>query len=365
VQFTEDDLLNAVQRRQDEILSITGCTITRYVTPAFVGRITLFDSVIDIRRVSYSPQGVIVGGGYGSGIYGVGQYGVSPSYGAINPSASVLWPEDAWGEQSFAPHYLQNPPGIPLTYLQSTQPPISFDTDRAPGFSGDYILLVVLASPSFTVGAATPLMIPDDWTHVLKFGALGDLFARESNSKDMLRANYCEQRYRMGVEMLSSAPSLLQLRNNNVPMQIDAVRSGDLYNTSWEAQVVGVPNQVYSAGLNLFAISPPPDSGTYTLTATVVQNAPIPVSPASPVQLSRDDYDAVLDYCVHLAMLKAGGSDFLGTQPLFERFMKQATLYNAKLAELGEYQKRLFTLSQIEDEMNPRSAPLESVERGE
>jgi hypothetical protein len=56
-QFTADDLLNAVARRQDEILSITGCRTGYLTTGAVAGRISLPDSVIDIIRMAVRRLG--------------------------------------------------------------------------------------------------------------------------------------------------------------------------------------------------------------------------------------------------------------------------------------------------------------------
>src|SRR6516165_6354276 len=50
LQFTADDLVQAVQRRMNRLLSETSCTQTRTLVPALNGRITLTDNVIDVRR---------------------------------------------------------------------------------------------------------------------------------------------------------------------------------------------------------------------------------------------------------------------------------------------------------------------------
>lgn len=339
VQFSESDLQNAVQRRRDEILSTCGCTQTRRIVGAVAGRITLNDKVIDVRRMAYLPN--------------------SPS------SPSVVWPDDTWAEQSFQPRYTTTPAGTPSQYLMSTQPPISFDVDRPPAYAGSYELLTVDAGAALDVATPTLMPIADDWTHVIKWGALADLFGRESNAKDVLRQQYCEQRYQMGLKLLSNAPALLAMRIGNTPLQIDSVRSADLYNTSWQALAAGTPGIALHSGLNLVALSPVPDAGPYTLTATVVENAPVPTVDADYIQLGRDDLDVVIDYAQHLASLKMGGEEFSVTIPLFKRFMNQAQIYNAKLKELGEYTTAIYNLSQRENDMNPVAQPVDSIREGE
>jgi hypothetical protein len=358
LQYSTDDLVNAVARRRDEVLSTTSCTQTRITVPAVNGRITLADNIIDVRRMSYLPA-YVPQGGYGSGYYGSGVYGISPF---VNIQGYIVWPEDAWGEQSFNRLYLQQPPGKPFTYLMTTQPPLSFDTDRPPDSAGSYELLTVQAGGALSFPGGTTLNVPDDWTWVIKFGALADLFGREANAADPTRQVYCENRYKMGLQLLTNASALLQMRLNNVAMQVDAVRSGDLWNTTWQSQPIGRPKTCLYSGLNLIALAPTPDTQPtagvpYDMTTTCVENAPVPVLDTDLIQLSRGDYDALLDYCVHLAMLKAGGKEFTDTMQLFERFLKQAALYGLKLSEIAEFTQPIYDLANLEKNMNPVLAP--------
>lgn len=333
-QFTAQELIDAVQRRRDELFSITGCTITRSTVPAVAGRIQLNDRVIDVRRMAYLPNRTLF-----------------PT--KVN---SIVWPDDTWAEMAFDPKYTLNPAGIPATYLMTTQPPIAFDTDRPPAFAGDYELLTVNAGA--VLDATTPALIamPDDWTPILKWGALADLMGRESNAKDVLRQQYCEQRYRMGMAMLLRAPALLAARLGSKAMQIDTVRGADLYNTDWQAQASSVPGYVYHMGLNLLALSPPEDATAASFRLTVVRNAPLPAAAGDPVEVSREDLEAILDYAQHIAMFKCGGQEFTDTFPLFQRFLQQTALYGAKLQEIAEYTTSIMGLSKG-IELDPRMTP--------
>jgi hypothetical protein len=85
----------------------------------------------------------------------------------------------------------------------------------------------------------------------------------------------------------------------------------------------------------------------------VVENAPVPVNDGDFVQVSKDDLEAILDYAQHMAALKMGGTEFISTIPLVQRFHKQALVYNHKLNELGEFTKPTYELSQLQAEANP------------
>jgi len=120
---------------------------------------------------------------------------------------------------------------------------------------GSYELLTLRVGPPLSAAAPTIINIPDDWTWVVKFGAMADLLGRESNAKDLLRAKYCESRYRQGLALLSAAPAMLAMRFNDTPIQVDAVKSADEYNPTWESFSSGDPDLVLTAGLNLFILA--------------------------------------------------------------------------------------------------------------
>lgn len=331
-QFTVNDFLNALQRRRDEILSVSGCTITRRLVPAVQGRISLPDTVLDIRRGAWLP-----------------------SSGPITP----LWIGDVWEEQAYELNYLQTPPGTPSIISVSSQPPLSFDVDIQPNVVGQYELLTIEAGGALSANAATVMTIPDDWTWVLKWGALADLFSRESNGKDELRAQYCEQRYAMGLKMLISASAVLAMRLNNVPLQVDTIYSADAFNFGWQTAAAGTPDIALAAGLNLVALSTKPDAGPYSVSATVVQNAPVPLVGTDQLQVGRDEFEAVIGYAQHLAMFKIGGAEFIATVSLLDHFFTAAQVYNSKLAEQGAFMKAIYDLSGNQKRLSPEQLPAE------
>lgn len=328
-QFNIDDILNAFQRRQNELLGVTGCAFTHFTTNAAPDRIYMPNTTLDIRRVAFI---------------------------AADGSVSPMYEDDTWGIQAFNNQYTTQPQGVPSTYRKSTEPLLSFDAD-VPPLPGTYDLITIEAGPSLTPLSTSTFTIPDDWTWVLKWGALADLLGRESNAKDLLRAKYCEGRYRQGLQLLGAAAAVLTMRSDNLPLQVDAVKSSDLYNPTWQGAAQGAPTEAMTAGLNLVALSPPPDAGPYSMTATVVENAPVPVNLTDCLQLTQDIYDIILDYAQHLCSFKMGGEEFMATQPLLQRFMQMAALYSSKLSEQGEFTKILYSISQLESNMNPRYTP--------
>lgn len=324
-QFSVTDILGAIQRRRDETLAATDCAISRsLIAYNFVTRRTnLPDNVIDIRRVAWFPD---------------------PAF--LIP-LTTLKKSDDWAEQAF--HRSDSTQIGPNTYRQSAQPPLAFDVDILPSVSGQYEVLTVNAGNPLSSNNSTLLGIPDDWTWIIKWGALADLLGRESNAKDPLRAQYCRQRFEEGLGLLMNASAVLAARINDQPVLVDGVRNGDDFQPRWQALAASTPKTVYTAGLNLIAFAPKPDAMPYSATLSVVQNMPIGAN----IQVDRGDYDAILDYAQHLALFKAGGQEFAETVIMYQRFLKRASLYNSKLSELGQFQKPMYELSQLEQERNP------------
>jgi hypothetical protein len=216
-----------------------------------------------------------------------------------------------------------------------------------------YECLTVNAGPALTPAAPTLLGIPDDWAWIVKWGALADLLGREINAKDALRQKYCQQRFEDMATLLFTSPAVLSARINNIPVYVDAVRNGDDFDVTWQS-VSGPPTIAYAAGLNLVGFGPIPDlDDNYSATLRVVQNAPLPVLQTDFIQLSPDDYDAILSEAQHLACFKMGGAEFVATIPLHQVFLQRAALLNSKIKQMGQYEDTQAELSQLEQERNP------------
>lgn len=334
-QFNIQDVLQAVQRRRDQLLYDTGCTLVLSTQPTN-GTIsnTLPETVMDIRRVAWLPGSTFTN--------------------------SPLWRDDTWAQQSYQRN--QSAPGQPSIYKQSTQPVLTFHTDIPPAVAGNYELLTVNAGPVLTVVNPTVFNVPDDWTWVIKWGALADLLSRESSARDPIRASYCENRYKQGVALMKAAPALLFATLAGNTLDIDAVQYADDYRNGWEALPPGTPSSVYTAGLNMIALAAAP-SGVQNPTVTVVQNAPFPANGGAFFQFGREDYDAILNYAQHLASFKQGGAEFISTGPLLKQFIQHITYYNDKLETMGEFTDILYDQSQLQEQADPRMATPSSQEQ--
>lgn len=328
-QFAISDILNALQQVRDQALSETGCTIAQKLYPAVPGRTFLDDVAIDLRRVCWIP---VTGTEF---------------------SPNCLLPSDLWATQSYEAGFPQLGNGVPLLYRRSTEPPLSFDVDTQPAVNGNYDVLTVNAGVALSDREATTLPIPNDWCWIVKYGALGQLLGRESSARDAMRSQYALARYKQGIAMMRSAPALLGARINDVPVIVEAISTGDFYAANWQGLSPGQPTSLYYAGLNMLALAPQPDSASYSVTAIVVRNMPLPATDSDYLQVGRDDVAAVLDYAQHIAMFKCGGAEFQGTFPLFENFLRHCSLYNSKLKAMSPWLEFLDGRGKEDERLNP------------
>jgi hypothetical protein len=328
-QFNAAEIVSALQGARDEVLSATGCILSRSLLTASTSsaRTTLADTAIDIRRVAWIPT--------------------APTAYSNTP----LSPSDTRAEDSFDAFWSTKAAQPPSTYRRSTQPPLTFDVDTLPPVAGSYEVLVVLAGSALLTSASSVLGIPDDWSWVAKWGALAELLGRSGFAQDALRAQYAQRRFEEGQQLMLEAPALLSLRLNGLPVDIDAVQNGDRFDAGWQSAVQGPPGSCYVAGGNLIGFGPTPDlNSTYTAIATVVQNAPVT---GTNIQIGRDDYDAIIGEAEHIALFKLGGDEFASTMPLHDAFLGRAALYNSKLKALGTYTQDLYDTSAREEEVDP------------
>ncbi len=326
-QFTLGDVLQACQRRQDETLGITACTIDRTVLDApLVNRCVLPDTTIDIRRVAWLPA--------------------STDY-----SNRILKQTDAFAARAFGPRYAQAGQKPPGRWMQNTQPPPAFDVDTPPPVNGNYEVMHTASGPPWVKATDKLLNMPDDWSWVFTFGALGDLFSRESLAQDTLRAAYCRARYQEGLGLMRMMPVAVTLRYNDKPVSIGSVTGADKFNARWQAEAAGAPRSFYEF-MNYLAVAPKPDNDTdYSVAITVCKNMPVD---EFYVQVPHDDLDTVIDYAQHLGMLKRGGQEFYQSIALYQNLQRKTSQYNSKLKEMGFFEMTQLDFATLEETRNPR-----------
>ena len=303
--FILSDLTNALQRRQNQFLYETGIHLSErtQVVQAKKENVALDDTVIDIRRAGWKDT---------------------------SNNRNTLWREDEWALSAFNPKWnVDADEPVPNSYSVAASPPLGMRLAIPPISTGTLELLTVETGTALNPSVGVTMSVPDDLTWVLKWGALADLLGQDGQARDVLRAQYCERRWREGLEIARIYPSVVHTEINGVESKLDSVLDLDSFEPSWQ-NGTDTPIIAALAGLNLMAFSPVPDD-VFSATVDIVKNTPVPLTDAGFIQVGREEIDVILDYAFHLSLFKSGGAEFAATIPHYERIVRHAAIYNDKL----------------------------------
>jgi hypothetical protein len=217
-------------------------------------------------------------------------------------------------------------------------------------------MLAAYAGLPFSPPTVNLVGIPDDWTPALIYGALADVLANAPDGRDALRAKYCLSRYEQLKKAMVTLPWLIRASVESLAVDTPGFLAMDSQLQNWEQnQSITDPTIVVGA-VDLVALAPfvVTNGPTVSSVLTLVGNAPVPTSDATPIQLSKDGVDAVLNYAQHIASFKQGGEDFALTLPLYEQFEAYCRMKNSQYAALGIYRPDLFGQGSRNDAEDPR-----------
>lgn len=326
-QFDLAQLEASIRQRLNRWLGESGAVISSRsgdssLSPT-AGRVSLPDSVIDVRRVAWQDS--------------------------LSKLRTVLWREDERAFNAYLSGWRQ--PSWPLAYSPSITPPLLIQIAPLPANPGQLdLLLVESASLSTLASGGSLLPMPDDFAWGLKFGAMADLLAQDGQGSDAQRMAYCEQRYQESVALASTFPSVLQADNGQV--WAGSITELDTYQSGWMNANPSDPYFIGFGGRNILAIPPVPWERKLTL--DLVRNMTVPALDSDYLQVPRDVLDVIIDYSQHLAMFKEGGEEFMETMDLYKRFLSVATSYNGRLRQMAQFNDLLRAPGLVESVETPR-----------
>jgi hypothetical protein len=326
--FTLDDLTKALERRRNQFLVETGCILTETflsVSAVPVSRVVLPDNVIDVRRLAW--RDVLLN--------------FSPMTASDEETANSY--RNLWNLT----------PGTPSSYSIAVTPPLEIQLIPPPRDIGRIEMLSVNSGLPLNPATGVLLGIPDDLAWVVKWGAMADLLRKEGPAFDSVRADYCEQRYRFGVQVANVMPTVLSAYVNDKAIAIDCLANLDSFFRTWQ-NTFGYVKFMAMAGQNMLAFAPIDNYGS-SAQLDVVRKAPIPVLDSDFVQLGREEYDAVLGYAHHLAEWKQGTYEIKSTLSGWQNLVKLASLKNRRLAASAKLLKVMLGRAEDEERVRPRA----------
>jgi hypothetical protein len=328
-QFSQDDLVQAVQRKRDEFLFKTGCTSvveSLPVTPN-VSTIVLPQNVIQARRGYWLPQ---------------------------SGTAFPVFKTDEFATSCFAPQDAFSP-GQPRSFSAGLEPPLSLELVPPPDRAGTLECLTIESQGVLSPAQATTLLLPSDFAPALLWGALTDLLSSGMEKQDLPRAQYARQRFEEYVQLMSAYPFVFSSKVNGVPLAVDAVESLDMFTPNWRTQVAN-PLNLGLSGQNLVAF---PTNQAMQIILLLCANAAIPVNDGDFIQDDAATLDCLLDEAFSVAMQKCGGAEATQALELHGNIIKLAAQRNSKVRGMSCFRDILYARTARENQLAPMEVAAE------
>jgi hypothetical protein len=125
----------------------------------------------------------------------------------------------------------------------------------------------------------------------------------------------------------------------------------DAFATGWQQSNNNLP-AVVEAGMDY--VAPTPGIGQQ-LVLTLVANAPLLDSTGTYCQVSRDDFEAVLNYAQHVASFKSGGESFASTMGMLKDFFRAVGARKYRWLTYGPFVDVLKSEGKLQEEAVPRA----------
>jgi hypothetical protein len=138
---------------------------------------------------------------------------------------------------------------------------------------------------------------------------------------------------------------------NGQAVTLDSIAATDRYSPEWDSTPVTFGPALILGGIDFLAA--PVGVG---IGVTVLGNAPVPVLDTDYVQVSRSDWDVVLDLAQSLACFKMGGAEFEQALELESRAIQACAAENSRLKSTGSFSDILVQRGQTQDRNQERYA---------
>jgi hypothetical protein len=325
-QLTVNDILTAIQRVRNSFVIDVKFPFTIHPNTDFAvtppdGLIQLPNTTVYLHRLSL-------------------QDGTSGAW-------SNLWREDAWATDHNNQLWTLQP-GSPVAFSQSENAPLSAQLVPAPVNAS---ALEAITVDSLEIDITNPnatLNIPDEWVHGVLYGALASIFSG-GQTDDVLRYQYCAQRYQQAVDMARTAKSVIRLQLNGIPLPLDTLANIDAGFPYWRNQPG--PPQMAAQMYDILAFAGIPDQA-YSVAVDVVAAAPLPAL-GDPIQVGPEDIPLIVQYALSVLLLKSGGKELQETLEGLDNFTKACVSRNQILAVKARYFQPTFSQWQFEESQRP------------
>lgn len=235
----------------------------------------------------------------------------------------------------------------PRAYVSLSQPVNSVRLYPPPEDIGK-LAIFNLQLPTATALDNSPIPLPNSLDWVMKYAALQQLFEYDGQARDPYRAEYCQRRYEDSLVLGRNFPGVYNCWLNGLPLVVGGVKDVAARRPRWHSDR-GTPRIVGTVSWNHLVVTPIPRTGDLPLTLDLeVQSRPPLLSNLTDViQLPKEYHELLIDFAVHLALLKTSGAEFAASIPAYKDLLEQAMKFNQRLqarqADLWLFKKRATT----------------------
>lgn len=169
--WTEAEVLKYFNDRLKRFYIETGVIRSRQLVSASSRTISLPSDVMEVRRVIWWSSSNV---------------------------PSPLTREDKWVLNNGYPDW-RTASGTPIAYVEEPNPTRS--VILYPYESGGQLEICYVPYPPVIGSGCQPMPIPAIFSHVIKYGIMADMFAKEGEANDADRSRLCEQRWENGIQL--------------------------------------------------------------------------------------------------------------------------------------------------------------------
>ena len=261
-----------------------------------------------------------------------------------------LFRSDEFAADSLIQDWQLNPATRPIAFSQLDSAPLQVQLIPPPISSG--VLELVSVSTPTLPDYVTPINIPDDFAHAVKYLAMVNLLTTDGETTSSLLAQYCSARYHQIISAAKLQRCIARLMINNKTVPLNPLATLDSTLPFWRNQAAR-PIPFGAASLFDLLIFYPPLVQPVGASLDLITTAPVLNVSGDFVQLGKEEVEFIIDYAQHYLSFKMQGAEFQQTLPLFDDCQKLIVNRNSILANQGRYLTGAFDQPAADTAFNP------------
>jgi hypothetical protein len=132
----------------------------------------------------------------------------------------------------------------------------------------------------------------------------------------------------------------MRVEFNSTPLSQGSLTNWDKGYPKWEGRP-STPQEWAPIGVSLIALRPADAVGYNSLVIDGLSSAPQLIKPTDFIDIGAEELNTLVNYCQYLGTFKEGGAEFDAGIPLYQSFLKAASVKNEKLLSSNLFRKAM------------------------